>query len=225
MNRIIKIAIDGPAGSGKSTIAKIIAERYNILYVDSGAMYRAVTYNCLKNKINFDISEEIVNVCYRTEISLVKTEEKLLVYVNGEDVSEQIRTRDVTNNVFKIAREPLVRKHLVKLQQDYATTTSVIMDGRDIGTVVYPDADLKIYLDASVDERTHRRYEELKLKGENVNFEKLKQEVIDRDNQDKSRKVGPLKIAEDAVVLDTTGLNILQVTEKIVEIMKIKKII
>jgi cytidylate kinase len=145
-----------------------------------------------------------------------------MIFTDDEDVTEKIRTREVTNNVFKTAQIPEVRERLVELQRKYGDKQSVIMDGRDIGTVVFPDADVKIYLDASVEERTERRYKELIEKGENTDFNKLKQEVIDRDNSDKNRKVGPLKIADDAVVIDTTGMNIDQVTDKVIEIIKSK---
>ena len=141
MSCFFKIAIDGPAGSGKSTIAKIIADKKHLIYVDSGAMYRAVTFNCLINKIDIDNPNEIISVCLSTKISFLKKNGKLNTLIDDKDVSDEIRSREVTNNVFKIAREPKVREHLVKQQREFAEKNSVIMDGRDIGTVVYPDAD------------------------------------------------------------------------------------
>jgi len=214
-----KIAVDGPAGSGKSTIAKIIAEKKGFLYIDTGAMYRAVTYNCLKNKIDIDNPIEVTNICKNSKIKLVKTENILKVFVNEKEVTKEIRTREVTNNVYKIAGNSEVREMLVHQQRQFSNDNTVIMDGRDIGTVVFPKADLKIYLDASVKERTKRRYDELVEKGEKIDFEKLMQEVIDRDNSDKNRKVGPLKIAEDAVVLDTSNMNIEEVVNKILNLI------
>ncbi|HPP88336.1 MAG TPA: (d)CMP kinase [bacterium] len=219
MKNKIVIAIDGPAGSGKSTIAKKIADILGILYIDSGAMYRAVTLKCLKSDINLDNPQEIIDVCKKTKIDLKQNNGILEVFVDSENVTENIRLREVTNNVFKIAREPKVREILVAQQQEFAKTSSVIMDGRDIGTVVFPNADLKIYLDASVEERTRRRIKELEAKNEQVDFEKLKEEIIERDRQDKMREVGPLKIADDAIVVDTTGLSINEVINKILEIL------
>ena len=219
MKTKITVAVDGPAGSGKSTIAKIVADRLGLLYIDSGAMYRAVTYYCIKKGCNLDNPQELISASGETDIRLTKIDNTLKVYVNGEEITEQIRIREVTNNVFKIAREPLIRERLVEQQQKYAEIDSVIMDGRDIGTVVFPNAEVKIYLDASVDERTSRRYKELSAKGETVDFEKLRAEVIARDNSDKNRAVGPLKIADDAIVIDTTGLNIEQVSDKIIQII------
>lgn len=217
-----KIAIDGPASSGKSTIAKILADKYGLVYVDTGAMYRTLTYLALKNNISVDSENQLLELLGETKISFERIEEGQLVYANDENVTDAIRGHEVTNNVSKVSAFAKVREELVSRQQQIADHTGVVMDGRDIGTVVLPDADVKIFLVASVEERAERRYLENKEKGIDSDFKRLKQEIIDRDEYDSNREVSPLKQADDAVRLDTTSLSISEVVEKCVEIIETK---
>lgn len=213
------IAIDGPASSGKSTIAKILADTYQLVYVDTGAMYRSLTYLALKNNIAFDDEDALMGLLNTTEIVLKRTEDGQSVIVNDEDVTEAIRQNDVTNNVSVVASFAKVREELVRRQQAMAQKTGVAMDGRDIGTVVLPNAEVKIFLVASVSERADRRYLENKQKGIESDYEQLMKEIIARDEYDSNREVSPLKQAEDAVKVDTTGLSIEEVVERCKEII------
>lgn len=207
------IAIDGPASSGKSTIAKILADTYRLVYVDTGAMYRSMTYLALQDDIALDDESALMKLLNQTEIILQRNGKGQSVLVNGADVTEAIRQNDVTNNVSKVAAYAKVREELVRRQQKIAQNTGVAMDGRDIGTVVLPDAEVKIFLVASVEERAERRYLENKQKGILSDYEQLKEEIIARDDYDSNREVSPLKQAEDAIRIDTTGLSIDEVVE------------
>lgn len=218
-----KIAIDGPASSGKSTIAKILADKYSLVYVDTGAMYRTLTYLALKNNIPVTNEDLLLKLLKETTISFKKIKEGQLVFADDEDVTEAIRSHEVTNNVSKVSAFAKVREELVSRQQEIAKDTGVVMDGRDIGTVVLPNADVKIFLVASVEERAERRYLENQAKGIDSDFERLKQEIIARDDYDSNREVSPLKQASDAVRLDTTSLSIEEVVEKCMNIIERKK--
>lgn len=218
----LKIAIDGPASSGKSTIAKLLADKYQLVYVDTGAMYRTLTYLALKNNIEVDDEEGLVQLLKDIEIIFKRLPDGQLVFANEEDVTDAIRQHDVTNNVSVVSSFSKVREELVSRQQVIAEEFGVVMDGRDIGTVVLPDADVKFFLVASVLERAERRYLENKENGIESDFERLKQEIIARDEYDSNREVSPLKQAEDAIRLDTTSLDILEVVNKCVEIINEK---
>lgn len=218
-----KIAIDGPASSGKSTIAKILADKYSLVYVDTGAMYRTLTYLALKNNVPVTNEDLLLKLLKETTISFKKIKEGQLVFADDEDVTEAIRSHEVTNNVSKVSAFAKVREELVSRQQEIAKDTGVVMDGRDIGTVVLPNADVKIFLVASVEERAKRRYLENQAKGIDSDFERLKQEIIARDDYDSNREVSPLKQASDAVRLDTTSLSIEEVVEKCMNIIERKK--
>lgn len=207
----LKIAIDGPASSGKSTIAKKLANLYHLVYVDTGAMYRALTYLALKNNVSVEDEEGLLNLLKDTSITFKKQEDGQLVYVNNQDVTEEIRQHSVTNNVSLVSSYGNIREEMVRRQQDLAKNSGVVMDGRDIGTVVLPNADVKIFLVASVDERAERRYLENVEKGIETDFDILKSEIIARDDYDTNRKVSPLKQAEDAIRLDTSELSIEEV--------------
>lgn len=221
----LKIAIDGPASSGKSTIAKILADAYQLVYVDTGAMYRTLAYLALKNDIPVDDENRLLEILKQVEITFEKIETGQLVFANDENVTDAIRQHDVTNNVSVVSSFAKVREELVLRQQKIANNVGVVMDGRDIGTVVLPDADIKIFLVASVEERAERRYLENQEKGIDSDFDRLKQEIIDRDEYDSNRKVSPLKQAEDATRLDTTSLSIPEVVDKCKTIIdqKVKK--
>lgn len=220
----IRIAIDGPASSGKSTVAKIIAKNLGYTYLDTGAMYRSATYLALQNGLTEDNVPEILEQLSQHPVSFGKAADgSQQVYVGDVDVTHPIRDNQVTNNVSWVAAIPEVRKELVSQQQRIAEEGAIIMDGRDIGTVVLPDAELKIFLIASVDERAERRYKENIEKGIPADLETLKKEIAERDYKDSHRKVSPLKPAEDAITFDTTGVSIDGVVEFIQE--KAKKII
>lgn len=216
----LKIAIDGPASSGKSTIAKLLAEEYNLVYVDTGAMYRALTFQALKEGIEVDQEEQLIDLLNDLEITFKRVANGQLVFVNGEDVTNNIRQNDVTNNVSMVSSFEKVRKELVERQREIAKDTGVAMDGRDIGTVVLPKADVKIFLVASVEERAVRRHLENEEKGIESDLEKLKAEIVARDEFDSNRKVSPLKQAEDAVLLDTTSQSISEVVDECKEIIR-----
>lgn len=218
-----KIAIDGPASSGKSTIAKILADKYSLVYVDTGAMYRTLTYLALKNNVPVTNEDLLLKLLKETTISFKKIKEGQLVFADDEDVTEAIRSHEVTNNVSEVSAFAKIREELVSRQQKIAKDTGVVMDGRDIGTVVLPNADVKIFLVASVEERAERRYLENQAKGIDSDFERLKQEINARDDYDSNREVSPLKQASDAVRLDTTSLSIEEVVEKCMNIIERKK--
>lgn len=207
------VAIDGPASSGKSTIAKLLADIYKLVYIDTGAMYRSLTYLALQKNVAVDDEAGLMKLLNQAEILLERTDEGQAVFLNGEEVTDAIRQNDVTNNVSVVSSFSKVREELVSRQQEMAHHVGVVMDGRDIGTVVLPNADVKIYLVASVDERADRRYLENKQKGIQSDYEQLKQEIIARDEYDMNRSVSPLKQADDAVKVDTTGLTIDKVVE------------
>jgi cytidylate kinase len=214
--KTIQIAIDGPASSGKSTVAKIIAKDLGYTYLDTGAMYRAATYIALQHQISPEEASQVLDLLDQYPISFGRSEDgQQLVYVGDVDVSHPIRENTVTNAVSSFAAVPAVREKLVALQQEIAQQGGIVMDGRDIGTVVLPKAELKIFLVASVDERAERRYKENLAKGIETDLETLKEEIATRDYKDSHRATSPLKQAEDAIYLDTTGLSIQEVVDKI----------
>ncbi|SDK48570.1 (d)CMP kinase [Natronincola ferrireducens] len=216
--KYLQIAIDGPAGAGKSTIAQKLAKRLNITYIDTGSMYRALTYKVIKENINIHNKEQIINITNNVDMTISQDN----IFIDGEDVTRNIRSQEVTKSVSYIAQIPEVRECLVRLQQKFATNNSVVMDGRDIGTHVLPNAAIKIFLTASIDERAHRRYNELIQKGEAVVYEDIKESIKARDKLDTERQHAPLKKAKDAIILDTTGLDVDIVVEKIIYIISQK---
>jgi cytidylate kinase len=216
----INIAIDGPASSGKSTVAKILAKEYGYIYTDTGAMYRSVTYLAIQHQVDFEDEQQLVALIERYPITFKQTETGQLIFVDGQDVTEAIRQPEVTNNVSIVSAHEKVRHELVRQQQKIAEDGGVVMDGRDIGTVVLPNAEVKIFLVASVTERAERRFKENQSKGIDSDFETLKQEIEQRDYLDSHREVSPLKQAEDAVRIDTTGLSIEEVVVAIKEVIE-----
>lgn len=217
---MINIAIDGPAGAGKSTIAKRLAKELGYIYVDTGAMYRAMAYYFLKNHISAEDENRIAAACEHVDITIRYQDGEQQVILNGENVNGVIRNEEVGNMASSTSVYPVVRKKLVELQQQLAVKENVIMDGRDIGTVVLPNADVKIYLTASSKVRAKRRYEELTAKGEACDLDQIEQDIIDRDYRDMNRETSPLKQADDAVLLDSSDLDIDGVVEKMKEIIK-----
>lgn len=219
----VSIAIDGPAGAGKSTIAKLLAKKMNFIYVDTGAMYRAMAVYFSKNGINSDNEEAINEVVKNVDIKIEYKDGTQQVILNGENVTGFLRTEQTGKMASKTSKYAAVRSKLVELQRKLAASENVIMDGRDIGTTVLPDAFVKIYLTASVEERAKRRFEELRLKGEECDFEVIKKDIADRDYQDMHRAISPLKKADDAVEVDTTGLEIEDSVEAIERVIKEKQ--
>ena len=211
------VAIDGPAGSGKGTVAKILASKCNLMYIDTGAMYRAIAYLTLQNNIDIKNEEKIVELAKNAEIDF--KDEK--IYLNGIDVSKEIRTMEVTNIVSPISSIVKLREILVDLQRKIAGNNDVIMEGRDITTVVFPNADYKFYLDATLDERANRRYKENKEKGMDVTLESIKKSIEKRDYNDMHKEVGSLTRTEDSIYIDSTNLTIEEVVEKIKQIIEV----
>ena len=216
------IAIDGPGGAGKSTIAKIIAKKLGIIYIDTGAMYRAVGLFSVRKGIDTLDSDALKKVIDDIEIDIENTGGEMHIFLCGEDVSNKIRTPEISMAASNVARAVPVRLKLVELQRKLAEKTSVIMDGRDIGSYVLPNADVKIYLTADVEDRARRRYDELILKGSAVKFEDVLEDMKKRDYNDSNREFAPLCKAEDALFVDTTGLELEESVEKLFNIVMSK---
>ena len=214
------IAIDGPAGAGKSTIAKKIAKKMGYIYVDTGAMYRAMALFLLREKITPQETEKINKKCEEADITIRYEGGEQIVYLNGENVNGLIRTEEVGNMASASSPNPNVRKKLVELQQKLAANADVVMDGRDIGTCVLPNAQVKVYLTADSKVRAQRRYKELTEKGVTCDLEVIEKDIIERDHQDMTREISPLKQAEDAVLVDSSYLTIDEVVEKIIGLCK-----
>lgn len=214
----IRIAIDGPASSGKSTVAKIVAKTLGYTYLDTGAMYRSATYLALKHGLTSQETAQLLDLLASYPISFARAEDgSQLVFLADQDVTLALRQNDVTQEVSRVAALPEVRQYLVAEQQRIASQGGIIMDGRDIGTVVLPDAELKLFLIASVEERAERRYKENLEKGIETDLERLKTEIADRDYKDSHREISPLKPADDAIIFDTTGVGIDGVVNFILE--------
>lgn len=211
------IAIDGPAGAGKSTIARLAANRLGFVYVDTGAMYRAIALYFLRKGIRPEDVQTIASLVQGAEITIRYVDGTQQVILNGEDVSGQIRTEEVGNMASATSAIPAVRAHLLELQRNLAASANVIMDGRDIGTCILPDADVKIFLTASTSVRAMRRYRELQEKGMMCNLEEIEQDIIERDARDMNRETAPLKQAEDAMLLDSSDMTLEQVVQAILE--------
>lgn len=216
MSEKLIIAIDGPAGSGKSTTAKLLAKKLGYLYIDTGAMYRAVTLYAIKNNL-LDDEKKIIDLASQLNIELKFENCQTKVSVNGKDVTEEIRSLEVNQNVSPVSKIEGVRKILVQKQKQMGKNGGVVMEGRDITTVVFPNADVKIYLTASIDERARRRALEFAQKGQQVDIEQVKQNILERDRIDSSRDVSPLTKSPDAVEIDTSNLSIEQQVEQILE--------
>ncbi|TFE00425.1 (d)CMP kinase [Jeotgalibacillus sp. R-1-5s-1] len=211
----IRIALDGPAAAGKSTVAKKIAEQLGFIYIDTGAMYRTLTYKALKNEIDPKNGKELSALLLNTVIELKPGEEGQRVFLDGEEVTREIRQQEITLNVSDVALHQEVREEMVRRQQALVEEGGIVMDGRDIGTAVIPDAELKVFMIASADERARRRLEDHKKQGIQSDFEQLKKEIEKRDMIDSTREVSPLKKADDAIELDTTSMTIDEVVEKV----------
>lgn len=219
---IYNIAIDGPAGAGKSTIARRVAKELSFIYVDTGAMYRAMALYLLRKEVNKDDTEQIGNICQDAEISIEYQNGEQIVLLNDENVNSYLRTEEVGNMASVSSAVPRVREKLLSLQRKLARNMSVVMDGRDIGTTILPDADVKIYLTASSLTRAKRRYLELQEKGTVCNLDEIQKDIEERDQRDMNREISPLRQAEDAVLVDSSDLTIQQVVDRILQIFRSK---
>ena len=214
------IAVDGPAGSGKSTVAKAVARKLGIVYVDTGAMYRTVALHCIQEGISLADEAAVVASLDGLNMRIQPDTDGQKIFLNEEDVTAKIRTAEIGRGASDVGAYQKVRERMVEIQQKMAKELSVIMDGRDIGTVVLPEAEVKIYLDAGVEERARRRVGELEAKGETADFEEIKKLIIQRDYNDMNREHSPLKKADDAVVLDSTSMTVEEVQQAILDIVQ-----
>ena len=210
------IAIDGPAGAGKSTISKLIAKNLGINYIDTGAMYRAITYKCLKLGIDINDRQKVVDLCSRTEVDFVDNS----IYLDGVRLGEEIRTLEVSSKVSDVAKIPQVREFLLEKQREIGKRSDVILDGRDVGTHIFPDTKYKFFLNASAQERGRRRYQELIDKGQSVVLEEIIEDIKKRDYIDSTREVAPLVKADDAIEVDSTSMTIDQVVTYISDMVR-----
>ena len=215
-----QIAIDGPAGAGKSTIAKKVAKTKGFIYVDTGAMYRAMAYYLLTEKVNPENAKEIEDKCQGADITIQYVDGEQVVLLNGANVNGVLRTEEVGNMASTTSKNPKVRERLTQLQKELAAKNDVVMDGRDIGTCVLPNADVKIYLTASPAVRAKRRFDELTAKGESCDIKKIEEDIVKRDQQDMNREIAPLKQAEDAYLVDSSYMTIEEVVQKILSLCK-----
>ena len=209
--------IDGPAGSGKSTTARAVADKLNIQYLDSGALYRAVTWIYIESGLDEKAFFEMLN---RTPIDFAYDDGIFHVTVGGSEVTEKLRSREVMNRVSEIASKPEVRRYVNRLLREFAHNEDIIAEGRDLGTVVFPDADLKFFMLASADERARRRYSELKSRGRDISFEEVRENILERDRKDSQREHDPLKKAEDAIEIDTTDMTFEQQVKQICSLIE-----
>lgn len=214
------VAIDGPAGAGKSTIAKLVAKKLGFIYVDTGAMYRGLAIHFLKKGIGPEETERIAKACKDADVTIGYEDGAQQVYLNGENITGQLREEEVGNMASRSSAVPQVREKLLELQRTLAKKQNVIMDGRDIGTCVLPDADVKIFLTASVQTRAMRRYEELQAKGIDCNLEEIAKDIQERDRRDSTREIAPLKQAEDAVLVDSSDMTIDEVVDRILSLCR-----
>ena len=216
------VALDGPAGAGKSTVAKAVAKNLEILYVDTGALYRSLALFAINNNVSCSNEENVLKILDKANVELKYVDKVQRVFLNGEDVSEKIRTPEISMGASDISAIPAVRQFLLDLQRKIAKENSVIMDGRDIGTVILPDAEVKIFITASAEIRAKRRYDELIEKGQDVVYEDVLKDVIERDYNDSHRKIAPLKQADDAILLDTSSLSLDESIDAVIEIINNK---
>jgi len=222
MKKKAVITIDGPAGAGKSTISKFLAKRLGYIYLDTGALYRGLAYKALKIRISIDSSAELSELCSTTKVDLKNVNGRMRVYVDGEDVENRIRTEEVGLIASKISTFVVVREKLLDLQREAGLRGGLVAEGRDMGSVVFQDADYKFYLDATLAERTKRRHKELLLKGSTAEYQSIQNDMSIRDKQDQERAIAPLKPPEGSIIVDSDNLSIEEVAEKIMSMISKK---
>ena len=220
MEKRLVITVDGPAGAGKSTVSKILARKLSYIYLDTGALYRAFACKVAEEGIPADDEKQLSGLCAGINVSLKSVNSNIRILVDDEDVTEKIRTQEIGMLASKVSAVPVVRKTLLSIQRETGKNGGIVAEGRDMGTVVFPDADFKFFLNASVVERSRRRFTELVEKGESANFEEVKRDLIMRDSQDSERKIAPLKPSKDSIVIDSTGMSITDVVEKMMKFIK-----
>jgi len=211
------ITIDGPAGAGKSTVSKALAKKLDYIYLDTGALYRALAHKALKVKISLEDTSALAKLCFTTTVSLKNIDSKMVVFVDGEDVGDKIRTEEVGLAASKISAFTVVRESLLNLQREAGLLGGIVAEGRDMSSIVFPHADYKFYLDANVEERIKRRHSELLAKGADVEYQAIQKDMIARDYSDSKRKIAPLTASADAIIIDSTGLSVAGVVEKIIQ--------
>jgi len=216
------ITIDGPAGAGKSTISKLLAKKLGYIYLDTGAIYRALAYKALNTLIDLDSYSDLENLCFSTNIILKNINGQLKVYVDGEDVGDKIRSEAVGLAASKISTYTIVRQKLLLLQRETGSRGGIVAEGRDMGSVVFPDADYKFYLDANIEERIKRRHKELLAKGNSTKLKSIEKDMVTRDKQDSERQIAPLKPTFDSIIINSTTLSVKEVLEKIIMQLNIK---
>ena len=219
---MISVAIDGPAGAGKSTIAKTASKNLGYIYIDTGALYRSIGYFVVSNGGDIDNADSVISFLPKISAEIKFIDETQHVFINGEDVSDKIRTEEISKAASKVSAIPRVREFLLELQRGFAKKYNVVMDGRDIGTVVLPDAQVKIFLTASAQERAKRRYKEQVERGLDVNFDDILADIKERDYRDEHREIAPLKPAKDSVLVDTSNMNIEQSVKAVIDTVKSK---
>jgi cytidylate kinase len=222
MEKKFIITIDGPAGAGKSTVSKTLAKKLNYIYLDTGALYRALAHKTLKLKISLDDVSAIANLCSSTTVLLKNIDGQMKVSVDGEDVEEKIRTEEVGLAASKISTFAVVRERLLNLQREAGAQGGIVAEGRDMGSVVFPHADYKFFLDAKLEERIKRRYEELLDKGASIEYKTIQKDMFTRDKQDKQREIAPLKAPDGAIIIDSDNLSAVEVVDKIIFYISVK---
>jgi CMP/dCMP kinase len=222
MKKKLVITIDGPAGAGKSTVSKTLARKLDYVYLDTGALYRALAYKTLKLKISLDEVSALADLCSSTTVVLKNINGQMKVYVDGENVEEKIRTEEVGLAASKISTFAVIRERLLNLQREAGAKGGIVAEGRDMGSVVFPHADYKFYLDANLEERIKRRYKELLEKSASVDYKSIQKDMFARDKQDKQREIAPLKAPDDAIIIDSDNLSVPEVVEKIISYISIK---
>jgi cytidylate kinase len=220
MKKNLVITIDGPAGAGKSTVSKILAKKLNYIYLDTGALYRAMAYKALKLKISSDDVSALADLCSNTTVILKNSGGQMKVYVDGENVEDKIRTEEVGLAASKISSFAVVREKLLNLQREAGIQGGIVAEGRDMGSVVFPHANYKFYLDAKLEERIKRRHKELSVKDASVKYESVQGDMLTRDKQDKQRELAPLKAPDGAIIIDSDNLSVEKVVEKIIFYIK-----
>ena len=213
------ITIDGPGGAGKSTVSKMLAKKLGYIYLDTGSLYRALAYKALRDKIILDDMDSLNSLCSNISIVLRNIDDQMKVYVDGEDVGDKIRTEEIGLTASKISAFPIVRQRLLDLQREAGAAGGIVTEGRDMGSVVFPHADYKFYLDADVEERIKRRHKELLNKGNPSEFQSIQKDMLARDKQDSKREIAPLKPTSSSIIIDSTKLSVLEVVEKIIRQM------